>query len=255
MSDEIRFDNLLDDPTTILDPERVVLAGDEIEFLKLDDYFKLQAWQDQNEFGVRLGHPVLAHEVAKMPAQYETNTTYNKRKAEDFKYVGLNTEANEINLKCKFNVRKYEDIPGTNKTYQTFNQTYRVSAAIKLGVENRTFTYHPRSKDIDSGFPGGALGWLVGIFDLMYRTIGFVTDQRDPGNLSDTILTISAGVFTSSRPAERVQSQNKCITEFINQSIIYPSDVRMDDKGVWFVFKYEPSNLQKIIDVIESGSC
>ena len=229
--------------------------SDSNEFIKLEEYFKLQVWEEQNEFGIRLGHPVLEHEIGKIPPLYETNTRYNKRKAFDFKYEGLNVEDNEINFKCKFNVRNSQRYPIGGGTYETFNQTYTVTSAIKLDVANRDFTYHARIKQVQSGFPQGALGWLMGMFDLEYRFLTFIVSQQDPGNFTDTIITITSGLFTSSAPVEHLQSQNKCINKFINEGIIYPSSIRMDDKGVWFIFKYEQPNLQKIINIIQSGAC
>jgi hypothetical protein len=221
-------------------------VGDD-ELKLLDDLYKIQVWPNQNEFGVRLGNEVIAYLIGKIPATYETNTDYNKRKVEDFKFKGLNIATNEIDITCKFNVRKYEKYVG-----QTLNVTYNVTAAIKLGVKNRTFTYHTRVKKVESGFPEGVLGALISIFDLLFRTIGIVVEQEDPGKLSDAIATIAAAVATGSQAAERVRIQNKCVNEIINQGIIYPSDVRMDDKGVWFVFKYEQPNLQKLMDVMNA---
>lgn len=195
---------------------------------------------------------MIAYLVSRTPAQYETNTKYNKRKAENFKFEGLNIVTNEINITFNFNVRKYEAVPLTNKTYQTLNQTYHVTTATKLGVKNRTFTYRPYIKKVESGFPQGALGLLIGVFDLIYRALGFIVHQQDPGKLSDAIATIAAGIATGSQAAQHIVNQNKCVNEIINQGIIYPSDVRMDDKGVWFIFKYELQNWGKLGEIMNA---
>lgn len=221
--------------------------------MDIKDYFNLEIWTAKNEFGVRIGHPVLTHEIANIPTIYETNTRYNKRKFYDFSYKGLNFDTTEIDMKGHFNVRKNESFPGGG-TYQTFNQTWEAWLGVKIGVENETFTYHARVKKTDSDFPGGILGWIVGLLDIEYRILGYLIEQKDPGKFSDAILTIAASIITGQQ-SEMIRMQNDCINEFIKQRILTPLDVRFDEKGVWFIFKYQQPHVQQIINLINSGSC
>lgn len=218
-----------------------------------DDYLAFRIWKDSKEVGMRIGHPVLAHEIGKLSPYYQKDTDYNKIKAYDFQYAGLDAKNKEIKIKAKINYRKYEKYPPPLKgRYQSYNQTWGANCGVQLSVANGRFAGKGLVRKVESGWAGGPLGWIAEIFDTQFRILGFVIDGKDPGKLSDAMISTAAFLATASKAATTVKERNEYLSALIEQRVIFAKDVRFDNKGVWFVFGYSSPNAEKVSKLISS---
>ncbi len=183
---------------------------------------------DSRKLKIKIGNLSLKEIISQIPKQYIKKTKYNKQSLKWFEYRGIDVDKQEIKVKCRLRVKKYEKII---KLVKIYDNAWDIKAGLKLEVDtNRKLNARFVIRDTKADLPSGLLGVFLAGVDLSVGT-GQSILTGNFSTLSDEIGQYISKKINNSDQAD-ISSLFKKISKMNQQGIIFMEKVKYIDEGI-----------------------
>jgi hypothetical protein len=231
-----------------------------------EELAKFNHFPTEREFHLRVGNILIREAIERQQPIKLKDTKFNKEEVKNFKFVGLDVGANRLLFEFDFQKTSYTEtlvdklinpilgwIPGNiikvPELTKTFDKTWTIKAGMRYWVENREIKSELQVISVESDWPSGILGVLVGVIDEQFRILGFLAEGKDLGRLSDFVVLL--GGFVGSALAKNQINATFDGLNRLNQSdVLYLKEIRFDSRGIWHIFKYDLSDVNAVSDFL-----
>lgn len=230
-------------------------TGDMIFTEDIKNYLKLGVWVEHNEFGLRVGNRVIRQEVYTM-STYEYTRGRNKIDiASHFTYEGTDVEENRVKIKYHFMTRKLQRSVWPGGEYDAYATEVDVWMDINPVVEDGKFVFKPIIEKTDKGYEPMPEWWIDLMLEQRFELFDLIARNERPGQQTEIILRWPLKITNLGRHFNDVLLQTFCVASLRDSGVLREKDVRFDDKGVWFVFSYDPEHFNMIHDLVFRNVC